>query len=228
MKTPAISAASEISSRTNPFEKATITERATTPISVQSSQFHAPMRKASRPPMPLVECASVQKTVSLAIFFSSLLHHFMRKRGWGRLFVPADRKEVVTDKLFIKRRLRPVGHEAGLGPEARRIRSQHFVNQDDLAARNAPLELGVCNDNTAAFGVFARFDIKRHTPGPQLFRRVLTDRYNGLLPGDVLVVPFLRFGGRSKDGLLEFRGFLEAGGQPDAANGAGGTVIIPP
>ena len=68
--------------------------------------------------------------------------------GPGRLLVPGLRLQPVAHDLLVERRRAHADAILVRRPEARRVRRQHFVDQEELARRvGAELELGIGNDD---------------------------------------------------------------------------------
>src|SRR5881397_960005 len=72
------------------------------------------------------------------------------RRRW--LVVPPARIEPVPDELLVERWLGRAGRVAIGRPEARRVRREHLVHQDQLAIDEAELELRVRHDDAALSG----------------------------------------------------------------------------
>src|SRR5207302_1910959 len=78
-------------------------------------------------------------------------HHLLGEGGAGGLLVPPDTLEVVAHVLLVegrRRRARPVAFPV---PEARGVRSQQLVDQDQPPVDPAVLELGIGQDQAPGF-----------------------------------------------------------------------------
>ncbi len=74
-----------------------------------------------------------------ARFFRDIGRQFHTRAG----FVELDIFQIISHKLFVKAFLIASGLILVGGPEPRRIRREHFVDQDNTAVDLTPLKLGV-------------------------------------------------------------------------------------
>ena len=72
-----------------------------------------------------------------------------------------DGFQIVANVLFVERRLRAARLVGSARPEARGIRSEHLVGQDELVAQEAEFEFCVGDDDAASFGVACRALVDR-------------------------------------------------------------------
>ena len=77
--------------------------------------------------------------------------HLVRQRRRRRGFVPPGGQQVVAQVLLVVALLGAAGRVGGFRPEPRGVRGQQLVDQDQLVADQAELELGVGDDD--AFGL---------------------------------------------------------------------------
>src|SRR4051812_36797155 len=88
--------------------------------------------------------------VGLDVFGPRLLDHVGRQLRRRRLLVPAGLRGPIADELLVEGGGRRAGLVAGGGPEARGVRGQHLVGEDDLGTgAAAELELRVGEDDPA-------------------------------------------------------------------------------
>src|SRR5512132_2354460 len=73
-----------------------------------------------------------QQPEGLQVLVSRAQHDLVGERRDGRLLVPVDLLEVIADELLVEARLRLPRHVLRPGPEARRIRRQRLVDQDEV------------------------------------------------------------------------------------------------
>src|SRR5207245_3292469 len=123
------------------------------------------------------------------------------------------------DELFVETRLAGTGFVLVRGPEARRIRSEHFVNEDQIPFVEPEFELGVGDDDAALARVLPGGPVNSQADIPDPFGDVRADDPGRFLEGDVDVVACLGFGGGGEHRLRHFGGFTQAAGQGNAANG---------
>src|SRR4029077_8427891 len=89
---------------------------------------------------------------------SSCSGDYLRRQSRRRaVLVPASRFEPVAHELLVKRGRALADLVLIHGPEARAIRRQDFIDENQVAARQlAPFELGVCDDDASATSVLSR------------------------------------------------------------------------
>src|SRR4051812_18722382 len=88
--------------------------------------------------------------VGLDVFGPRLLDHIGRQLRRRRLFIPALGARPVADELLVEGGGRGARLVARRRPEARGVRGQHLVGEDDLGTgAAAELELGVGEDDPA-------------------------------------------------------------------------------
>src|SRR5690606_20793726 len=138
-----------------------------------------------------VERPSGQAPVPLEILLTRPRDHVVGERRHGWLLVPANPLEVIADELLIETRLTAPRRVRVPGPEARRVRRQHLVNQQQLGAEQAELELRVSNDDATRVGVLDTARIELQGEVPQTGNEIATDNFASLRLADVLVVPGL-------------------------------------
>src|SRR5262249_7336612 len=92
--------------------------------------------------------ATRQSLIRLPVFLARLLDHARRQLGRRPVLVPRRRFQPVTHELLVERRRTYADAIFIRGPEARAVRRQHLVDQDDLARwQPAPLELRIGQDD---------------------------------------------------------------------------------
>jgi hypothetical protein len=93
---------------------------------------------------------------SFLISLSRLLHDLQRH---GRIFFPLQTlaDQPIAEILLVEALLRTTDSVRVLGPEPRRVRCQHFVDEDDVVGGfiEPEFELGVGEDDASSFGVAA-------------------------------------------------------------------------
>src|SRR6266481_4323638 len=90
------------------------------------------------------ELLPAQALVGFDVLGSCALHHLGGQRRRWAVLVPAALLQPVAHELLVERRLAAAGLVTVGGPEARAVRRQHFVNQNNLAAgESAPFEFRV-------------------------------------------------------------------------------------
>src|SRR5690606_11635003 len=93
------------------------------------------------------------------------------------------------DRLLVERRLAAARLVALARPEARAVRRQHLVDDDQPAVRqHAELELRVGDDDPGLFGDLATALIDREAALAQLVRELVTYATLHVVERDVLVV----------------------------------------
>src|SRR5262245_56018051 len=108
--------------------------------------------------------------------------------------------EIVAQRLLVKTRLRPAGLVGIDGPEARRIRRHHLVDQDDLSvAVAAEFEFGVGDDDALLAGEAFAAGIDRARQTLQLVGDGAADHLAHPPNRDVLVMAGLGLGRRAED-----------------------------
>ena len=93
----------------------------------------------------------------------------------GSLFQPESRQPVAHE-LLVEAGLRAPGVVLVRGPEARRVRRQHLVDDDRLAVDDAKLELRVGDDDAALGGVLRRVLVQRQRAQPDRVRHLGADQ----------------------------------------------------
>src|SRR6187399_621620 len=81
----------------------------------------------------LFQLEATEQTERLDVFLARFLNDVVWKGRHRWLLVPANRFQVVAHELLVEARLRTAGGVRVARPEARGIRCQRFVDQDNLA-----------------------------------------------------------------------------------------------
>src|SRR5579863_247559 len=177
-----------------------------------------------------------QDAIRLPVFGTRGRDNFRRKFRAGRGFGPPDPLEIVAHKLFVERGLRTAGLVLRGGPEAGGVGSERFVDPyqgtdriggAESAVEQAELELGVSEDDSAGLGICGRSTIDIDADCADAFSKFYTDERRGLLERNIFVVPGGGFGGGSENGLGQMIRFAQAGWERNAADFAGGLVVLP-
>src|SRR5207249_10002940 len=145
--------------------------------------------------------ATRQDAVDLAVAGACAFDDLVREARHGRLPVPADRVEVVADELLDEARLPAAGPIAVLRPEPRAVRREDFVAESDLPVDLAEFELRIGDDDPPLFGALGPRRVDPQRQIPQRSGRLLSDRCDHPVEGDVLVVPALGLVRRREDRL---------------------------
>src|SRR5690242_7669249 len=98
----------------------------------------------------------------LVVFVLRLADDFLGQLG-RVVRVPVAVDEIVADVLLVEALRRAAGAVAFLGPEARGVRCQDFVDQDQLAVADAEFEFRVGDDDAFLLRHLARAAIDRET-----------------------------------------------------------------
>ncbi len=155
-------------------------------------------------------------------------HDVVRQLRPRRGLVPAQRLAVVPHELLVERRLAAAGLVAVGRPEARRVRGQRLVAEDERAVRvEAELELRVGEDDPARRGPVRAVAVERERDALRLGEQVGADQLGSLLARDVLVVARLRLRRRREDRLGQLLRLDEPLRQPVPADLAGREVVLP-
>ena len=130
-----------------------------------------------------------QASLGFAVFFRSLFDNLTRQRGRWRAFIPAQSFQVVTHILFVKTHWTST-RCVGIGrPESRRVGGQYFIDQHKIAFFvGTKLELGIGNDDASFQRVGRCLRVEVHTHIADLLGHVLTEKCNGRLEIDVLIM----------------------------------------
>src|SRR5690606_18896523 len=97
--------------------------------------------------------------------------------------------QVVADRLLVERRLSAARLVALAGPEARAVRRQHFVDDDELTVReHTELELRIGDDDASLFGDLAAAFVDREAALTQFVREFVTYAALHVVERDVLVM----------------------------------------
>src|SRR5207248_7149608 len=142
--------------------------------------------------------------------------------------VPSGRLAVVADELLVEAVLRAAGLVRLARPEARRVRRQRLVAEDEVAVRVEPeLELRVRDDDPGRPGVLRRGGVQADRDLLDLAQPRFSDELGGLVAGDVLVVAGLGLRRGREDRLRQLLGLAQPGRQRVARRRAGRLVILP-
>src|SRR5512139_856880 len=95
----------------------------------------------------LLDILPRQDRQGLAVLRRGLRDHVAGEFRARSGLVPRKRQEVVADELLVEALLRAPGPVVGGGPEARGIRRQGFVDENQPPLGHAELELGVRDDD---------------------------------------------------------------------------------
>src|SRR5215469_3228088 len=106
----------------------------------------------------------------------------------GRLFIPIDRLQIVAHELFVKAWRISSLLVTRNGPEPGRIRSQAFIDEDQLVADRSKLELGVGYDDATGVGKVATLSEQGETNVANLGGQSRTYQVSKLAPGNGFVV----------------------------------------
>ena len=150
------------------------------------------------------------------------------RSGAGGILVPVQRFEIVAHELLVETRRADAGFVGGHRPEARRIRRQHFVDQDQIAGLvGAELELGVRDDDVARAGMRGGEDVERQRDPADALGVLASDRLDDGGEVDVLIVlAGGRLRCRREQRLRQCVRHLQARRQGDAAHGTPRHVIL--
>src|SRR3990172_176467 len=159
-------------------------------------------RKAGR--ITLLDIPSRQDLKGFPVFFRCLPDHVRGELRPGRGLVPRKRQQIIADELLVEALLRAARPIAVRGPEPRRVRRQHLVDQDELPVRQPELELGVGDDDSPPAGVVRRPAVDLQRDGARLLGHRFPDDVDHLRKGDVhVVLSLLLLGGGGEDRLRE-------------------------
>ena len=151
-----------------------------------------------------------------------------RQGGRGRRLVPVEGFEIVADELLVEAGRIAAEHVVGFRPEAAGIRGQDLVDQDDLAVVEfAELELGVREDDPAAFRVLGGVLVDAEGEIGEALRLLFADQLAGFLERHVFIVPLLGFRRGSEERLVELFGQTVVVAHFIAADGAVALVFLP-
>src|SRR2546427_2380783 len=163
--------------------------------------------------------------VGLEILFAGLASYLRGKGRCGRLLVPANFLQVITNVLLVERLLRPAGPILICRPQAGRVGSQHLIRQSDAIACDPELKLGIGDNDPFAARVSGGLAVNLQADVPQFAAQLRADEARHLLKGDVLVVAVSGLVSRGKNRLWQLPRFLQAGGQLDTANRSSSFVL---
>src|SRR6266480_2744106 len=99
--------------------------------------------------------ATGQAAKRLNVFGRTFFDHFLRQTRSRGSLVPIECLQIIADKLFVEARRALPDRVLVLGPEARRIWCQTFVDQKQIFIHSAELKFRVCDDNSTLVGVCA-------------------------------------------------------------------------
>src|SRR5688572_12191760 len=102
---------------------------------------------------PGIQWSSRDEPVRLEVSLARRLDNALGQRGSGRVAVPASglalTVEVIAQRLLVEARLAATWLIAVRRPEARAVRRQHLVDQQDPPALGSEFELRVGDDDAA-------------------------------------------------------------------------------
>src|SRR4029077_41519 len=91
----------------------------------------------------------------LAIFGRSFFDNILWQSRRGRRLIPIERLQIVAHELFVETRWALSDGILVLWPEARRVRREAFVNQEQISINNAKLKFRIRDDDSLLIGVIA-------------------------------------------------------------------------
>ena len=189
-----------------------------------------PSSRRARAREPVGERLAGDPLVGLLVERARALDDVVGQRRRGRRLVPARPRRPVAHVLLVERRLAAAGL-VGVGrPEARRVRRQHLVADDDPAVGGAAeLELRVGQDDPALARVVGGERVELDRQAAQLLeQRPVAEDLGGAVEVDVLVVvAHLGLRGGREDRLGQLVRLAQALGQRDPADLAGALVVLP-
>src|ERR1051326_6165029 len=105
--------------------------------------------------LPVRELATCDAAKCFEIFRGSFFYNFLRQTWRGRSLVPVECLQIIAHELFVETRRTLSNGVLILWPEARRIRCEAFVDQQQLSINGAEFKFGICNDDAALRSVIA-------------------------------------------------------------------------
>src|SRR5438552_4725412 len=168
-----------------------------------------------------------KKTVRFEILPGCSSDHAVWQLRPGWLLVEMDALEVVAYILLIEGRLRSAGTVEGARPEARGVRRQDFIAEDDFTVVDAELKFCICYDNPFGKRIGRRLQVEGKRQALQLVRSFFPDNPDHFLEGNVDIVAFLGLRGRGEQWFGQLVAFPKPGRQFDSADAPGFAVLLP-
>src|SRR5690606_1244993 len=170
-----------------------------------------------------------QAVERLAVLGRGFFQYVPRQARGRRGLVPVLGFQPVAHELLVERRRADADAIAVGRPEARGIRRQHFVHQVEPAiVVQAEFELGVGDDDALGGGELRGLGIQAQRHVADAFGHFLADLVDDMGEVDVFVVHAeFGLGRRREERFGQLAGLLQAGRQLDAAQRAGGLVVLP-
>src|SRR5512132_1189178 len=175
-----------------------------------------------------VEPLAGDPLVSLPIGTCGPLDHAGREVRGRRLVIPPARIEPVPDVLLVERRLWGAGRVTVRRPETRRVRCEHLVHQDQIAAGEPELELRVRHDDAALTRDLRPSLVQTNSQLAEVLGKALTHQVRGLFERKRQVVPFRRLRGGREDGLWQPIGLTQTRREGHPAHVTLGQVLLEP
>src|SRR5437764_10437045 len=102
----------------------------------------------------LLEFRAGETRKSFAIFRARLLNDLPRQMWRGRRFVPVECLQIIAHKLFVETRRADADLVLIRWPETRGIRSETFVDQEQVITQASEVEFCVGDNDSTRGGVF--------------------------------------------------------------------------
>jgi len=169
--------------------------------SISAAAFMVSQSEADPITMPIMKAFSPSIVSALRGTFPRSWRSPRPAAAARRRLVPVERLEIVAHVLFVERRRTHADAIRIGGPEARRIRGQDFIDQDEILSLVQPeLKLRIGNDDAFFCGVVAA---SLYSGGwcRAPWRRAPCRSASPLGEADVLVVPRRGLGSRREDRL---------------------------
>jgi len=182
---------------------------------------------AHRAPLQLFYFLASQPLKRLQIFGGRSRDDVAGQLRPGRRLVPIERLEVIAHELLVKTGRALPDHILIFRPEAGRIRSQAFVDQQQLSIDRPEFEFCVRNDNSALRGMIATPGINFQTELAHFGCDFATENSTAFLHVDVEIVLGIAFCRRRKNRLRQLRREFQSCGQFFSANALRLLILFP-
>ncbi len=120
---------------------------------MQVSDRGATRRRSVLRPLLPGKCLARQPFVRFDVLLSRPVHDIGGQRGRFAVFVPVGRFQVLPHELFVKLPLVSSRFVFVTRPIPRTVRSEHFINQRQLAIVPTPFKFSVGQDQSAFVGI---------------------------------------------------------------------------
>src|ERR1039457_5826316 len=161
-----------------------------------------------------------QSCECLDVLLGGSADYVVGEDGARRSLVPIQHFEVIADELFVEARLRLARYVRVGGPEARAVRRERFVDEEQLVTIETKFEFRVGDDDAALGGVIAGEAVEREGNVPDLFGERLANNLGAAVKIDVLIVARLGLRGGCKYRVGKGTRFDQAFRQAMAADAA--------